>query len=68
MHQPLAAPSVAGSPTPNKAFMEADVLAFPDSRVKVHQMAEEDDRVAIWATYSGTQGGAMGPFLPKSTD
>ena len=48
--------------------MEADVLAFPDSRVKVHQMAEEDDRVAIWATYSGTQGGAMGPFLPKSTD
>jgi predicted ester cyclase len=47
------------------AFMEADVQVCPDSKVEVHQMVAEGDRVAIWATYFGTQEGAMGPFPPS---
>ena len=47
------------------AFMEADVVVCPDSRVDVLQMVAESDRVAIWATYTGTQQGAMGPFPPS---
>lgn len=48
-----------------RAFMEADVRVFPDSRVEVQQWVAEGDRVAVWATYSGTQEGAMGPFPPS---
>ena len=48
-----------------RAFMEADVAVFPDSHVEVKQMVAEGNRVAIWATYSGTQDGPMGPFLPS---
>jgi len=48
-----------------RAFMEGDAQVFPDSRVEVQQMVAEADRVAIWATYSGTQNGAMGPFPPS---
>jgi steroid delta-isomerase-like uncharacterized protein len=47
------------------AFMEADVAVCPDSRVDVQQVVAEGDRVAIWATYTGTQEGAMGPFPPS---
>ena len=47
------------------AFMEADAAVCPDSRVDVRQMVAEGDRVAIWATYTGTQEGAMGPFPPS---
>lgn len=47
-----------------RAFMEQDVLAFPDSQVTLHQVVAEGDRVAVWATYSGTQLGQMGPFPP----
>ena len=46
-------------------FMRADVAVCPDSRVEVQQMVAEGDRVAIWATYTGTQEGAMGPFPPS---
>ena len=48
-----------------RAFMEADVATFPDSQVEVKQMVAEGDRVAVWATYSGTQEGPMGPFPPS---
>ena len=47
------------------AFMEADVAVCPDSRVEVQQMVADGDRVAIWATYTGTQEGQMGPFPPS---
>jgi len=45
-----------------RSFMEQDAVVFPDSSVEVHQMIAEGDRVAIWATYTGTQATAMGPF------
>jgi len=48
-----------------RKFMEADVKVCPDSQVEVQQMVAEDDRVAIWATYTGTQTGVMGPFPPS---
>ena len=47
-----------------RAFMEQDALAFPDSQVALHQVVAEGDRVAVWATYSGTQQGPMGAFPP----
>lgn len=46
-------------------FMEQDVQAFPDSQVTIQQMVAEGDRVAVWATYSGTQRGPMGSFPPS---
>lgn len=48
-----------------RAYLEADAAVCPDSRVEVQQMIAEGDRVAIWATYTGTQEGAMGPFPPS---
>jgi steroid delta-isomerase-like uncharacterized protein len=48
-----------------KSFLKADVVVCPDSQVDVQMMVAEGDLVAIWATYSGTQEGAMGPFPPS---
>ena len=47
-----------------RAFMEQDAATFPDSKVTLHQLIAEGDRVAVWATYNGTQDGQMGPFPP----
>lgn len=44
-----------------KSFLQS----FPDQKVTVQQMIAEDDRVAVLATYSGTQTGPMGE-LPAS--
>jgi steroid delta-isomerase-like uncharacterized protein len=44
------------------AFQREDVKSFPDAQVDLHHVVAEDDLVAIWATYSGTQDGPMGPF------
>lgn len=43
-------------------FLKSDWLAFPDSVITIQQMVAEGDRVALQATYSGTQTGPMGPF------
>ena len=48
-----------------KAFMVADVQVCPDSVVQIHQIVAEGERVAVWATYTGTQTGTMGPFPPS---
>lgn len=48
-----------------RAFMEQDAQVFPDSQVTVQQMVAEDDKVAVWATYGGTQLGPMGSFPPS---
>ena len=44
------------------AFLKSDWAAFPDSVVTIQQMVAEEDRVAVVATYEGTQTGPMGPF------
>jgi steroid delta-isomerase-like uncharacterized protein len=48
-----------------KRFLAADFEAMPDSRIDLHALIAEDDRVAFWATYEGTQTGQMGPFPPS---
>jgi len=45
-----------------KAFIEADLAAVPDSRQEVQHMLADGDMVSVWASYSGTQQGPMGPF------
>ena len=45
-------------------FQREDVKSFPDARIELHHVVAEDDMVAIWATYSGTQDGPLGPFEP----
>lgn len=45
-------------------FLERDAGTFPDNRVTLHALVAEGDLVAFWASYSGTQQGAMGPFPP----
>lgn len=47
-----------------RAFLKTDFAAVPDSRQEVHMMVADGDMVAVWATYSGTQQGQMGPFPP----
>jgi steroid delta-isomerase-like uncharacterized protein len=45
-----------------RVFLRQDSATFPDSRVTMHQLVAEGDRVAFHATYAGTQEGPMGPF------
>jgi len=47
-----------------KAFLQADFEAVPDSVQEIRLMVAEGDRLAVWANYSGTQTGQMGPFPP----
>ncbi|MGQ0622529.1 MAG: ester cyclase [Panacagrimonas sp.] len=45
-----------------KDFMRQDSLTFPDSQQTFTRIVAENDWVAAWALYEGTQRGAMGPF------
>jgi len=47
------------------AFLKSEWAALPDSRITIQQLVAEGDRVAIFATYEGTQKGQMGPFPPS---
>jgi len=58
-----ATPGVeVNSPDDFKRFLQQDIATVPDSRVEVLHLLAEDDLVAVWATYSGTQEGPFGPF------
>ena len=48
-----------------RRFLEQDLEAVPDSVVTMERLVAEDEFVAFWATYSGTQLGPMGPFPPS---
>jgi len=50
-----------------RRFLEQDARTTPDSRVTLDALVAEGDDVAVWATYAGTQLGAMGPFPPTGT-
>jgi steroid delta-isomerase-like uncharacterized protein len=45
-------------------FLQRDWATFPDAKIVLQQLIAEGDRVAIFATYEGTQLGPMGPFPP----
>jgi len=45
-----------------KEFLQGDWASFPDSKITIERMVAEEDLVAIWGTYAGTQEGPMGPF------
>jgi steroid delta-isomerase-like uncharacterized protein len=47
-----------------RRFLEQDAETTPDNRVTLHTLLADGDHVAFWATYAGTQAGAMGPFPP----
>jgi predicted ester cyclase len=53
-----------------KEFIKMDRKSIPDQKLKVKMLVSENDLVAFWATYTGTQTGQMGPFPPtgKSTE
>ena len=48
-----------------KEFMRGDDTAFPDSVQKIVHTIAEDDLVAVWATYEGTQIGLLGSLPPS---
>ena len=48
-----------------KAFLRADAASFPDSVQTPRLIVAEDDMIAVWAAYEGTQLGQMGPFPPS---
>lgn len=45
-----------------KDFQRQDTAAFPDSHQTLKHVIAEGNMVAAWATYEGTQTGALGPF------
>ena len=45
-----------------KAFLRQDLAAVPDAVQEIRMILAEGDRVAVWANYSGTQDGPLGPF------
>jgi len=47
-----------------KEFIRMDRKSIPDQKLKVKMLVAEDNLVAFWATYTGTQTGQMGPFPP----
>ena len=48
-----------------KSFLIANRATFPDERIILATLVAEDDRVAFWGSYAGTQVGPMGPFPPS---
>lgn len=44
------------------AFLRRDLSAVPDAVQEIRMMVAEEDRVAVWASYPGTQEGPLGPF------
>ena len=58
-----ATPSVeARSLDQVKEFLRQDTEVFPDSVQTIQLLLAEDNLVAAWVTYGGTQHGPMGPF------
>jgi len=45
-----------------KEYLLNDRASVPDPHLQVVHLIAEDDLVAFWARYSGTQEGPMGPF------
>ncbi|NIP59640.1 MAG: hypothetical protein GWM92_15035, partial [Gemmatimonadetes bacterium] len=45
-----------------KDFLRQDRAAVPDAVQTIRLMVAEGDWVAVWANYSGTQDGPLGPF------
>ena len=45
-----------------KEFLRQDTAVFPDSVQTIKLPVAEEDLVAAWTTYEGTQQGPMGPF------
>jgi steroid delta-isomerase-like uncharacterized protein len=48
-----------------KQFLRQDTAVFPDSIQAIRLLVAERNLVAAWATYEGTQRGAMGPLPPS---
>ncbi len=45
-----------------KELMVRDAKSFPNRKIVLHRLVAEDDLVAFWGTFSGTQDGPMEPF------
>lgn len=61
-HCPATPDIVVRSRDDLRRFLAMDAKTFPDNRVQLDTLVAEGDRVAFWATYTGTQHGPMGPF------
>jgi len=49
-----------------KEFIRVDRIACPDQTLEVKKLVAENDLVAFWAVYRGTQTGPSGPFPPSN--
>jgi len=47
-----------------KQFYRDTAETFPDQQMILDTLVAEEDRVAFWGKFSGTQSGPMGPFPP----
>ncbi len=46
-------------------LQEAFLESCPDQKITIHMLVAEGDKVAAYATYSGTQTGPLGDLPPK---
>lgn len=44
------------------SFLRRDLESVPDAVQEIRTMVAEDEMVAVWANYAGTQTGPLGPF------
>jgi steroid delta-isomerase-like uncharacterized protein len=61
-HCPATPDVVVRSREDLRRFLTGDAEIFPDNRMQLDTVTAEGDLVAFWATYTGTQEGAMGSF------
>ena len=47
-----------------KKLQESFLVSMPDQRITIEMIIAEGDKVAVYATYSGTLTGPMGEFSP----
>jgi steroid delta-isomerase-like uncharacterized protein len=47
-----------------KQFLQQDAQTFPDGHQTIEMMVAEGNKVAVYATYTGTQEGPFGPYPP----
>jgi ketosteroid isomerase-like protein len=66
-HCPATPDVVVRSREDLRRFLTRDAEIFPDNCMQLDTVTAEGDLVAFWATYTGTQKGAMGVCsLPKA--
>jgi steroid delta-isomerase-like uncharacterized protein len=45
-----------------REFLRGEAVTFPDARETIHRLVAEENMVAVYSAFRGTQKGPMGPY------